>query len=235
MSDGVACVPVTLVDPEFRERGIEVWRVDLDASREPTDEAVACLVEAERERLARFHQVGDRARFAWLRATLRQRLGRMLGLTAVAVPIRTDASGKPRLPDDRLWFNVAHSGDHGLIAISPTSPVGVDIERARGLDRLDALAEMVLSEAERPIWLAEPPDGRLALFLRAWTAKEAVLKAVGTGLGTDLKALSVLGGEGRLGVQGRPAELGFDPAQMRVGELPAPGGYAAALAVLADR
>lgn len=231
---GPGSVPVALDDPALREGGLEAWRVDLDASREPPQEAVADLDEAERARLARFHRVGDRARFACVRSTLRRRLGARLGLPAPAVPIRTDASGKPCLPDDAFWFSVAHSGDHGLIALH-ARPVGVDIEEARDYGDLEGLADAILSAAERPVWLAERPERRPALLLRAWTAKEALLKAAGSGLLGDPKALTVLAGDGALTVRGERRRLGFDPAGAILRALSAPAGYAAALAVLAAR
>lgn len=227
-----SCIPIALDDAALRAHDLELWRVDLDAAREPSAEAVADLDADERARLARFRQVGDRARFAGLRAVLRQRLGIRLGIASSAVPIRIDARGKPRLPGDALWFSLAHCGDHGLIALSATNPVGVDLEQARSYERLDALADLTLSESERALWTNTRPGDRRALFLRAWTAKEAVLKAAGTGLLTDPRSLTVLDEHGTLAVRGTTACIGFDPFGDVVRPLSVAVGYAAALAVL---
>jgi len=66
------------------------------------------------------------------------------------------------------------------VALSEAA-VGVDIERMRPLDRVERVAVAALSADELEAWRDSSGD-RAERFLRLWTRKEALLKAIGTGL-----------------------------------------------------
>lgn len=90
----------------------------------------------------------------------------------VAILPSADAIHATSMP---LHFNLSHSGDLALIALAPV-PVGVDLERDTPADA-QALAQAWFTPAEQA-QLAQGKDD----FLTLWTAREAVLKAMGTGL-----------------------------------------------------
>ena len=127
------------------------------------------------------------------------------------VEIEVAEHGKPYLPGSSLQFNVSHSGDRALIALSEHCDVGVDIERP---GRNAAAVRRALSDAER-----EGGDDLLQL----WCRKEAWAKAMGGGLGwtperfdttqTDgytLADLTLDGGyRGALAVEGEDATHAF--------------------------
>jgi len=76
--------------------------------------------------------------------------------------LRTGRHGKPALAGVQgLWFNVSHSGEHALIALSSQGPVGVDIERQD--QRLSCVEEEALTVRER----AAPMD-----FFTRWVSAE---------------------------------------------------------------
>ncbi|WP_433384958.1 4'-phosphopantetheinyl transferase family protein [Micromonospora sp. KLBMP9576] len=86
------------------------------------------------------------------------------------------AGGRLRLP-----VSVSRCGPVLAVAARPAGPVGIDVERCRPLPAL-ALARRWYADAEAA-WLAgRPADGQVLDFLRLWTAKEAVGKALGVGL-----------------------------------------------------
>jgi 4'-phosphopantetheinyl transferase len=105
-----------------------------------------------------------------------------------------DAHGRPRL-DRRhgqvLDFNWSHSGEHALVAIARGIAPGIDIERRRPRPRALALARRFFDEAEAAALAALPDGARDEAFLALWTAKEAVLKAHGRGIGYGLQRLRV--------------------------------------------
>ncbi|MDM4719002.1 4'-phosphopantetheinyl transferase superfamily protein [Micromonospora sp. WMMA1363] len=80
-----------------------------------------------------------------------------------------------------LPVSVSRTGGLVVVAVRAGGPVGVDVERCRPLPALD-LARRWYAPTEAA-WLAgRPAAGRNRDFLRLWTAKEAVGKALGVGL-----------------------------------------------------
>jgi 4'-phosphopantetheinyl transferase len=168
--------------------GIDLWLVDLLA--EAAEHGAAApgdfLDAAERERAARFHFERDAHRHRASHTALRQLLSQRTGVTADALPFATGSHDKPRLDLPQApAFNMSHSGRWALIGIGGHLPLGVDIEAPREMDDLMALAERNFTATECRELLAVPEAGRLRAFLRCWTRKEAVLKAVGSGLSIE--------------------------------------------------
>lgn len=182
--------------PEAASRaGVRVARIDFDWRVPLSSPAYAALGHAERARAARYMRHEDAVRSAATRAALRDVLGAALEVAPHAVSIVVDASGRPSL--DRahrasLDFNVSHAGDHALIAWVPAGRVGVDIE---GCDRVAdwrALTREVCAPAEVAHLDSMPPAVRASEFMRVWSAKEALLKALGTGIVGGLRAFAVV-------------------------------------------
>ncbi len=147
------------------------------------DGAIECLIDEEKLKAGRFRFPKDAAHWTACRAALRAILAREIGTTPHDVPLVYSKFGKPVLapPFDSLHFNLSHCPDLALIALSDRGPVGVDLE---SVDRAPDLLECVHSFCH-PDECRELPDdtsARSLQLLRIWTAKEAVLKALGTGM-----------------------------------------------------
>ena len=69
----------------------------------------------------------------------------------------------------------------------PDGPIGLDVEQVRGLTDLAAMAGHVHSPAE----LARDGTPDQDAFFRAWTRKEALLKATGEGLAEPMAAITL--------------------------------------------
>ncbi|MDE7086812.1 MAG: 4'-phosphopantetheinyl transferase superfamily protein, partial [Clostridia bacterium] len=89
-----------------------------------------------------------------------------------------------------LFFNLSHSGEWTVIALSGKE-VGVDVQQIKPADMRLARRFFTREEA-KAIENAPDPD---KLFYRIWTAKEAYLKAIGTGLNRPLNSIDVHVGE----------------------------------------
>lgn len=150
----------------------------------------ACLTGDERRHVARLRFPHLRRRAERSRALLRLVLGAIRGEPPLAVPIRTGGYGKPWCPGGPA-FNVSHADEDWLLALTPEGRLGVDIERVRPLDDLDAVAGMNFSEREREALARVPQAVRLRAFYRCWTRKEALVKAMGGGLNLPLQQFSV--------------------------------------------
>ena len=99
-----------------------------------------------------------------------------------------DERGRPLVVDPgSLHVSLSHAEAVVAAAVCWDAPVGVDVERLRPLPDRDALARTALSAGERQALDALPAELRDAQLLRFWTRKEAVAKALGTGLATHLR------------------------------------------------
>jgi 4'-phosphopantetheinyl transferase len=216
--------------PEAMARGIEIFRLDLDlaAGMAPS---LDDLTPGERAHARRFVRHADSLRFAQTRAATRQLLGRRLGCRPGEVPLSLGAHGKPFVDEEPArapLFNVSHSGGHALIALAEPGAVlhlGVDIEQHRPDLDAEIMLDTVCTDHESAC-VRGAPD-RLAAFYQRWVGKEAVLKAIGIGVTEHLRSIGISPQrDGRLGIA--CTVPGFNGFQAMA--LPAPPGYAAALA-----
>lgn len=101
--------------------------------------------------------------------------------------------GKPKLSHQGSpHFNVSHSGDYAVFAFSHATEVGIDVEVIRGSEDFLALESLCLTEVERKRLAALDCDCRRREFLRAWTRKEAYVKAIGHGLFCSLERIEII-------------------------------------------
>ncbi len=166
--------------PELTEQSVHLWRFPLDC-HEPLE---SLLEEQELQRARRLRVPGKARAFITARARLRQILGSYLNLAPETLRFKYGPAGKPVLAgysSDGLAFNLAHSGQWGLCAVTRGVEVGVDIERVdRQLDH-EKLAAYFFSPSERNGLHAGDALRRRRLFFRIWTRKEAWLKGKGGG------------------------------------------------------
>jgi 4'-phosphopantetheinyl transferase len=130
------------------------------------------------------------------RQVLLRHLARRLSRPEESIALARDSFGKPILadPDSGYWFNCSSCGDLMLIAGSSNGPVGVDVETVERCRPVWEDASREFAPAERALLAGLPPSIRPLAFARLWTAKEAALKASGTGIVNGLAEpdLSVL-------------------------------------------
>jgi 4'-phosphopantetheinyl transferase len=168
-----------------------IWRV-LPKVEVGLDELRATLTPDERATVARYHFERDRARAVVSRGTLRVLLGTLLGRAAGAIELTTGEQGKPFLRGGELSFNVSHGEEHLLIGLTrPARAIGVDVEGGSHTLDVDSLAPTVFTPLERAALARYVGMDRRAAFLRAWTRKEAYLKARAVGLSLPLQDFSV--------------------------------------------
>ncbi|HVU87660.1 MAG TPA: 4'-phosphopantetheinyl transferase superfamily protein [Pirellulales bacterium] len=173
-----------------------VWRAAIDPA--PADFAAlsATLSADERARAARFHFDRDRNKYVAARGILRRLLARYTGNDAAGLLFRYGPRGKPELDGggvaQAVQFNVSHRGGFALYAFVMAREVGVDVEFVREVSEARAIARNHFTPAEIRL-LESAADERAAQerFFRLWTRKEAVIKAVGTGLSMPLDEFDV--------------------------------------------
>ena len=170
-----------------------VWRVRLDGPWSKSFEL--SLSGDDRERAARFKFEGDRHRFIMSRACLRTILARYLKTNAAGLQFDLGPFGKPSLAPRQnafdLRFNLSHSHQLALIAITRGREVGVDVEFMRADFANDEVAEHFFSAAEVKQLGQTPAEIKTRSFFNCWTRKEAYIKGRGEGLSHPLDQFDV--------------------------------------------
>jgi 4'-phosphopantetheinyl transferase len=188
---------------------IHVWRFALEAPDERRSYLWEILTEEERARARRFYFERHRRRFTIARGILRTVLGRYLDEPPGRIQFAYGIHGKPVLEGGgNLHFNLTHSGDAGLLALTRDQEIGVDLEQVRPRDHLEELARRFFTPPEVAALAALEPAERELAFFQCWTRKEAFIKAGGEGLARPLDSFCVSLGEPArlLSVDGDPAE-----------------------------
>lgn len=168
--------------------------------------ALKCLTEEEIARAGRFRFEKDAIHWMACRTHLRSILGEAIRRPPDEVPLSLSEYGKPFLapPFQSLHFNLSHSSDLAVIALTLDGPVGIDLE---ALERATDLQECETTFCHPDEILALPAENehRAWQLLRIWTAKEAVLKAMGTGLSHPPESTRIVFGQpGGFAVSDRP-------------------------------
>lgn len=120
-------------------------------------------------------------------------LARHLGIDAADVRLVAGEHGRPALDavhGSALDFNWSHSGEQALVALAQGLSPGIDLEQRRPRANALEIARRFFT-ADEAAWLGTLDESeRSAAFLELWTAREAVLKALGRGIAFGLDKLA---------------------------------------------
>lgn len=210
---------------------VDVWLARLDA--ENTVELENIISDDERARADRFRFERDRKQFVAARAFLRIVLGKYLQINPREIRFEYTKYGKPFVGGERrreINFNLSHSDNTALFAVTKEREIGIDIERINSSFVDEQMLLQCLTRGEIEHFQTLSGSESHSFFFDLWTRKEAYLKACGNGLslppnqieGSTLPGFSTLPSEDNL--QSRQIFLSFQ-------KLPAISGYAATLAV----
>ena len=190
---------------------VHVWRTTIEPAR-PTWRHAATLSADEHARAAQAFISSAIGKATRLRGTLHRLLASYVGMAAADLKFNYGPRGKPELDatsqDPAIQFNVSHRGALALYAFVLDRAVGIDIEYLREVPEALAIARNHFTATETRLLehaamigefvSDERPGERAAIerrgrecFFRLWTRKEAVIKAVGTGLSMPLDEFDV--------------------------------------------
>lgn len=230
-AQGIWAAPPASLKLEANE--IHVWAARLDAENILESERVISADEGVRADRFRFET--HRNQFIAARGVLRRVLGEYLHSEPRELRFQYGKFGKPAIADEHLTgikFNISHSENLALFAVTREREIGVDIERINS-SMVDA--EMILqclTEQEKSYLFALPLDKRDIFFFECWTRKEAFMKGCGKGLAippNEIETLSFTNSSPDFPEGG----AGFRPFQWSLQTIPFIPGHAAALAAAA--
>lgn len=213
---------------------IHLWSFCCDTGTPPAPSWFASLSPAERQTASEFQFDVDREKYIVRREMIRRLLAQYLGIAPGEVAFTIGPHGKPalNLPDGSppLTVNWSESGGLVLLAVTLTKQVGVDCEVVRGVENLPGMIGQVASPAEAGQFEGYSLERQTEDFFDLWTRKEAIAKALGTGLsipGPELILESVETSHWALRQSGADA---WNNGEWRIEQIVPFAGYAGALA-----
>jgi 4'-phosphopantetheinyl transferase len=216
-------------EPVLGEGTVHVWHVDLIAAQISIADMFDLLDAGERSRASRLRHASDRAQFMASHGVAKFLLAHYLGCDPRKLRFGYEPRGKPYVlrneeePD--LRFNVSRTTNFALFAVAKAHDVGVDIEQIAQGDGLGDVVLRGLSHRERArMETLESETEKEAQFFRAWTRKEAFLKARGDGLSIAPADVDTADDSGKIYVRGQ-----LQPG-WRVRDVAVRPGYSAAAA-----
>ena len=171
-------LPIPRTSPIDLKTSLDIWQFSLKTPCH--NDELKCLSEDERARAQRFYFERHRRRFNVARVRLRQILARYLNEHPATLNFQYHAHGKPYLTS-ALQFNLSHSEDLALLAVCLDHPVGIDIEFYSARPFI-GIGQHLFSDEENHVLKTLPHTLKPLCFFHLWAQKEAVIKAVGTGL-----------------------------------------------------
>jgi 4'-phosphopantetheinyl transferase len=178
-------------DIKVTDSTLHIWKIPLEIPAPELSKLFSLLNDKEKNTATRFRLDQHRRRYIVSHAAMRNILGLLLNTSAHQIEFRTQENGKPYIPQSPIHFNLTHSKELALLAISYQGDVGIDLEYFKqGIDSL-GIAERFFHPKEVEQIKQFSSEDRDKYFYFCWTGKEAYLKAKGIGIANHLKMFSL--------------------------------------------
>jgi len=176
----------------LNESVIHLWQIDLTQFAQEEPNLSGLLSTDELSRANRFIFPIHKQRFILCHGIVRRILSLYTELPPQDITFIYGKRGKPFLQYNPLsiQFNVSHSEDLAVIALTINGEIGVDIEKIEP-EFKQAVAQRFFSANEYTALEELSPQEQVAAFYRIWAKKEALIKALGEGLYVPLESFSV--------------------------------------------
>ena len=174
-----------------QDKEVHIWWIKLSSLRDYIEQLINLLSMDEKIRLSKFKFSTLQEDFAICRGSLKVLLSKYLQILPKKIVLSYMKQGKPYLPNSHLCFNLSHSGDFALIAITNAQSIGIDIEEIKSIHDVYDVAKLILSEKEYSQWLSLSHLEQKSIFYQTWVKKEALSKGLGEGLNLSFNAFEV--------------------------------------------
>ena len=186
-----------MIQMRIEKSEIHLWQLeqaDFELSSLQS-ECLAWLTETELKRFQRYQFDRHRKQLLLGRVLMRTALSSYdTTISPAAWNFTPNQYGKPAISEEQnlasLYFNLSHSAEKVVLAVSRFKDIGIDVECARKPRRIAAIAQRYFSDREVAQLLVLPQDQQQSRFYDLWTLKEAYIKACGMGLAIPLQHFS---------------------------------------------
>lgn len=196
MSDPFLVRPIPYPSPVLTPNEVHIWLVQTNDPSIALEDFESLLSSVERDRALRFKFGADRRRYVITHAALRSILSIYAKWPAEELQFASGPYGKPKLAaihsKNRIDFNLSHSHEVALVAVTAAREIGVDVEWVRKDFAFGEVAKRFFTQREVAALHSLPHDFQREAFYKCWTSKEAFLKAKGIGLSGELDEVEIL-------------------------------------------
>ena len=211
---------------------VHLWIVDIAEAANLLKDQDSQLSAIEMARAEKFRFASDRQRYTVSVTVLRQLCARYLDAAPQSISFRYGEYGKPALDSNAdLRFNLSHSAGYAIIGFAKKDAIGVDIEHIQPIAEIETIARNFFSPAELKALSSLRGAELTRAFYRCWTRKEAIIKAIGSGLSFPLESFAVSVDDDN---HAQVLETQWDPTECsrwRLFSFPPADDYIAAVAV----
>ena len=170
----------------LQDNSIDVWLCQADSLQDRLDYFLSLLSSEEASRAERFKFNIHRNRFIISHGFMRSVLAKYLNIEPSDIKYQKTEMGKPFLIEEdntpALKFNLSHTQDIALLAVTRKAQVGLDIEYMERKTDWQGICKRFFTQAEQDILFALAETKQSQAFFQLWTRKEAYMKVLGTGL-----------------------------------------------------
>jgi 4'-phosphopantetheinyl transferase len=159
---------------------------------------LSILNDEEISRSNRFHRSEDKERYLATRYLIREIISELTNIDPAVIEFGKTQKGKPFLKNTpEIRFSISHSNSRIAIAVSKGYECGCDIEE---IDPEKINNDLIQAHFHPNEILLIENEKRDTSFYHCWTRKEALFKAIGTGLPDDLATIDSTPAENTFGL-----------------------------------
>lgn len=191
------------------EKFVDVWQANILSQEAVKQNYYELLNADEKQKADTFSRAELQQKYINTRGMLRKVLGTYLNMKPQDINIKKAEYGKPFVENSEVFFNLSHTGNKLVIAVSNVGEIGIDLEQLKARKNLKGLVEKCFSVTEQQSWESLSERQQIIMFYYLWVRKEALVKAIGRGIAMGLdqciinpeqqtKFLSIPGGGGSI-------------------------------------
>ena len=177
-------------ESEYDSASIDVFYAEIKYFESLFSYFMDFITEDEKLLASKLYSDTARKTYVACHALLRLILAKKLNMDPLELSIVKGSNNKPGLLYNQAYFNVSHTREAFAFAIAKDFHVGIDIEKIKKSINLQPILNNFFSFSEREYVLNSEAESLTRFFL-LWTRKEALLKALGTGIIYNLNQIIV--------------------------------------------
>jgi len=178
---------------EIHPDAIHIWQKILTPQLSTVQNYYNLLSESEKSTANLYRFEEDRTRYIVSRGALRTLLQHYISINTQDIELIENPQGKPFINPQQnkndLQFNLSHSKNCILIAITMAADIGIDVEFQKEVKPEEV--DIAFTKDELNLLNSLSDEAQQQALFNIWTRKEAVLKAVGKGFSISPSAVHV--------------------------------------------